>query len=182
MVKSVYAPLCVEWIALRRDLRVVLVLRNPLNVISSWLELGWLSRGRELLMTLDPGAADELAARFEAPRPPAVSLLAGAAWLVGVLTCALEEAARRNPEWPCVVHEALCTDPSGEFAALASNAGLRWSVDGERVLEAMNHPGSGYETMRVAAEMSGAWRTRLSAEQVREIKRVLDLLPIETSS
>ena len=78
VVKSVYAALAAEWIASRHDVRVVAVLRNPLNVVSSWVALDWLPpSGPDALSTLDPAMAEELADRYEAP-PPARSTLARA--------------------------------------------------------------------------------------------------------
>ena len=67
VVKSVYAPLAVEWIAHRHDVRDRLVLRRPLNVVSSWLRLGWLPPPAvDPAPTADPRALAALVARFEA--------------------------------------------------------------------------------------------------------------------
>jgi len=178
VVKSVYAPLAVEWIASRHDIRVVSVLRSPLNVLSSWIELDWLPpSGPEVLSTLAPAIADELADRYEAP-PPARSTLAGAAWVIGALTCALDEATRRNPAWARVVHEELCVAPREEYPRVAERVGLEWTEDGDRALEAANRPGRGYETARVAADAREAWRDRLDDDQVTEIRSVLERLPL----
>lgn len=179
VVKSVYAPLCVEWIAFGRDVQVVIVVRNPLNVVSSWIQLGWLDRpASEMLSTLDPEIADELAANYETSYPEAASPLERAAWLAGILTCALADVARRNPGWPCVVHEELSIDPSDGFATLAANAGLPWTQEADRMIRSMDRPGRGYETARVAAELPAAWRARLDADQVRAVRGVLDRLPL----
>jgi Sulfotransferase family len=178
VVKSVYAPLAAEWIASNHDVRVVSVLRSPLNVLSSWIELDWLPpSGPDVLSTLDPAIAQELAERYEAP-PPARSTLARAAWVTGALTCALDEATRRNPAWARVVHEELCVAPGEEYPRVAERVGLRWTAEGDSALEAGNRPGRGYETARVAADTREAWRDRLDDAQVTEIRRVLERLPL----
>lgn len=178
VVKSVYAALAAEWIASRHDVRVVAVLRNPLNVVSSWVALDWLPpSGPDALSTLDPAMAEELADRYEAARP-ARSPLARAAWLIGALTCALDEATRRNPAWARVVHEELCVTPGEEYPRVAERVGLRWTEEGDRALEAGNRPGRGYETARVAADAREAWRDRLDDDQVTEIRSVLERLPL----
>jgi Sulfotransferase family len=181
VVKSVYAPLTVEWIAGRNDARIVVVLRHPRNVISSWLELGWIrTRGSDPVTTaFKPSVARELADRFGTPVPES-SRLARSTWIVGVLTCALEEACRRNPSWVRVVHEELCTRPTEEFPLVAARAGLGWSEAGDMLLSETNRPGHGYEPARVSAEMPDAWRTRLGASELREIDAVLERLPLES--
>ncbi len=178
VVKSVYAPLAAEWIASTHGVRVVSVLRSPLNVLSSWIALDWLPpSGPDVLSTLDPTIAQELAERYEAP-PPARSTLARAAWVIGALTCALDEATRRNPPWARVVHEELCVAPGEEYPRVAERVGLQWTAEGDSALDAGNRPGRGYETARVAADAREAWRDRLDGTQETEIRRVLERLPL----
>jgi hypothetical protein len=97
---------------------------------------------------------------------------------MGALTCALDEATRRNPAWARVVHEELCVAPGAEYPRVAERVGLRWTAEGDSALEAGNRPGRGYETARVAADTREAWRDRLDDAQVTEIRRVLERLPL----
>jgi hypothetical protein len=178
IVKSVYAPLTVEWIAAHWPVEVVVVQRSPLNVLSSWIKLGWLAADApEPLATLDPGVAADLAARFDVP-PPRERPLARATWLIAILSCALDDAARRAVTWQRVLHEDLCADPETGFAEVAARAGLGWSDAGRSLLQTMNRPGERYETSRVAAELHDAWRRRLDDDQVEEISAVLDSFPL----
>ena len=51
-------PLAAEWVAEQLDAAVVVVVRDPLAVLSSWAQLGWLGRtGHDMLDGLDPRAA-----------------------------------------------------------------------------------------------------------------------------
>ena len=178
IVKSVYAPLTVEWIAAHWPVEVVVVQRNPLNVLSSWIKLGWLAPDApEPLATLDPAVAADLAARFDVPPPPE-RLLGRATWLIAILSCALDDAARRTATWQRVLHEDLCADPETGFAELAARAGLGWAEAGPSLLQTMNRPGERYETSRVAGELHDAWRRRLDDDQVEEISAVLDTFPL----
>ena len=176
VVKTVYGPLAAEWVADVCALDSVLVVfRNPFNVVSSWLSLGWLdSAGREPVAALAPAARDELSARFG---PPPHSRVGRAAWLVGVMSCVLDDTARRLG-WQRVVHEELCADPVAAFQEVATRLGLGWSQRGDDLLAADNRAGSGYELTRVAVELPDAWRSRLGDEEVDEITRAVERLPL----
>ena len=179
VVKSVFAPFSAEWIAARHDVATVVVLRDPLSVVSSWLALGWLDpAGPEPLAAVPDALAEELGERFGAPCPPS-SWLARTAWLIGVLTCALEEAVRRNPSWTRVVHEELYIAPHDTFPSIASAAGLAWSAAGDSALDRANRPGKGYETTRATRDLRDSWRRRLDDTQVEEIVAALQGLPLE---
>jgi hypothetical protein len=41
VVKTVHAPLAVEWVYAQKSPRVLVVTRHPLNVVASWLDLGY---------------------------------------------------------------------------------------------------------------------------------------------
>ncbi len=181
VVKSVYAPLTVEWIAARFPTMVVIVLRDLLNVLSSWVELDWLGRpGDDILDTFDPLVQEQLAADFGLSLPEAGgSPLSHAAWLLGLLTYALKDAADRHPDWHVVAHEDLCRSPSDRFRELAGKLGLSWSVAEDRLLEEMNGSGRGSETFRVASGLPQIWRSRLDPNQVREIAAVLEAFPFD---
>ncbi|HZO49353.1 MAG TPA: hypothetical protein VFB26_04325 [Gaiellaceae bacterium] len=175
VVKSVHAQLALEWIAQRFPVQVLLVFRNPLDVVSSWLSLGWIDApGADPLGELDPAVASALAADLDVPVLPAeASPLARATWVVCLLTRVLQEAARQHPDWATVSHEALCTSPRALFRELAARVGLRWGPDSDRLLEQLDREGSGYETMRVSSTVVDVWRTRLSEEQQQEALAVI---------
>jgi hypothetical protein len=181
VVKSVNAPLSVEWIAHRFRLQIAVVLRNPLSILSSWAELEWLGRpGDDMLDHVAQSVQDELVGRLPIPRPPReASVIARAAWMIGAITCALTDAAARNPAWPVVTHEELCETPGARYPVLASALGLRWGVTADEALVEMNRPGQGGEPFRVASELADVWRSRLSVEHVAEARSVLDQFALD---
>jgi hypothetical protein len=169
VVKSVHAQLAVDWLAARFPLRVAVVLREPLNVLSSWKQMGWIRPGVETLDELDPVSVRRLEARYGSSPGIAGQVIAGqvehAAYLIALLHSALADAARRHPEWVVLSHEALCTDPHERFRDAAADLGLDWGSSVDALLDELNRPGEGYETARVASDLQGVWRKRLSQEE-----------------
>ena len=179
IVKSIYATLSVEWIVERCPARVVLVTREPLNILSSWAAIGWLGRpGDDMLDTLEASAQRRLGARWRVDPPRAgASIFARGAWLIGALGSELRDAAARNPAWVTVSHEELCERPHDGFRSLAEASGLRWTTDADRILDDLDRPGSGYELFRARDELRDAWRRRLGADEASEARAVLEQFP-----
>jgi hypothetical protein len=153
---------------------VVVIQRNPLNTISSWIELG--------VHGFDLFDRPEIRERYLEPlgiTPPAAD--AGvtertAAW-VGLLTTVLAGHVERHPEWLVVTHEELCVDPLVRIREVCDQVGLTWSEGIERFLTESNRPGEGFSHIRVTREQPNRWRKRLSDEQVEEIESVLAQYP-----
>jgi hypothetical protein len=179
IVKSVHASLAVEWIAWRFDPKIVIVRRNPLDIVASHLDLGWLDaaldlRFRRIGDTPSPGHGD-------LPWVPALqrtaSPAARVAWQVGLFSWALEAAVERNPDWHVVHHEDLCRDPVQAFRQLYDELGLTWTPAASAHLAASNRPGTGLSTCRVASDLPGRWRQRLGPDQVEEVVDMLSRFP-----
>jgi hypothetical protein len=170
MVKSVHAPLALEWVTSRFQPRVLLVMRHPLNVIASWMEFGW---GGHYLDT-HPKIRDRFAAPWGLPQLPADrSPLAAVTWEVALFTTVLHAAAETHKDWSVVSHETLCTDPVTGFRELFSRFDLVWGEKAERVLTESDRPGTGYVVRRVAAEQPDRWKQRLTRQQIQEIWSLL---------
>jgi hypothetical protein len=170
VVKSVFVTFSVEWVVARYRPRVVLVDRNPLDVISSWLEVGI------PIGDLDSRAGvGEMAEDLGVPQPePQAPLHQRVAWCVGLLTVALRRTAARHPDWIGVSHGELGRAPEREFEALYDELGMPWSDAVRAGLDASDNPGSGYQTRRVRAELVDVWRQRLSHDQERDIRAVIE--------
>lgn len=169
MVKSVHAPLALEWISSRLRPRMVVVLRHPLNVVASWNALGW---GGCALVS-NPQIRHRFGRRWNLPDlERTTSPLAQASWEVGLFTCALEAGAVRS-DWIVASHDSLSMNPRAGFRDLFAQLGLRWSDRVDEFLTESNRRGAGFTTYRLAAEEPSRWRTRLSAEQIREAWSVL---------
>jgi hypothetical protein len=169
VVKSVRTELALEWVAQRFTPTVLVVERHPLNVLASWVELGFVR---------DPREAEALAGvatrRWGVPIPDLHgSQLTRQAFTYAVRAGVVRDALARHPEWHAVTHESLCDDSAARFAALAERVGLRWDATTAARLAESDRPGAGYSTARRAAEQPERWRTRLTPAQVDEITAVL---------
>jgi hypothetical protein len=174
MVKSVHAPLSVDWVASEFDVDVLVVLRHPGSILASWISLDYVDQ--YVPFQTFPGVrrlADEWGVDL-----PGSEHLSQMIWRIGILLCALEHAAARHPEWVVRTHEQLCGDPQGEFRRLYAELGLRWTEDAETNLVENDRPGGRFRTRRVAAELPDNWKQRLTADQIAEMRRVLSSFPL----
>lgn len=173
VAKSVHACLAAGWIAARFDPRVVVVGRNPLNVLASWDELG---QGVDRVEYAQLGDVARRRWGIELPGPDAPRIARQAAFF-GVLQGALGEAADRHPEWVRVLHDDLLVDPPDRFRALCAEVGLEYSDASAEYLAQSNRPGEGYVTRRVTGALARRWRERLSAVQVADALDALRAFP-----
>lgn len=174
VVKSVLAAMAAEWIYDQWHPRVAVVLRHPFNVVASWLELKYPVTD----LAANPLVRERYLTRLNIPLlEPNASRLSRTAWEIAVLTCILQDAAARHPEWHVVVHDDVCIYPRTRLQSLAHDLGLEWSKRAEGYLESSDRAGKGYKTRRVASDQLGRWRRRLSAEQIDEIQSVFEDFP-----
>lgn len=176
VVKSVQSILSLEWIVDRFDPRVLVVERNPLNVLASWVELGYVRNPRE------QAALERYAeARWgiAAPAHDAAHLV-HQTFTYAVLAAALDAARAAHPEWLTTTHEWLCVDPLDRFRELAVRAELVWGPDAEAFLSDSDRQGTPYRTQRVAAHQPDRWRDRLDGEQLETIRATLARFPPTT--
>ncbi|MGZ4756213.1 MAG: sulfotransferase [Acidimicrobiia bacterium] len=173
VAKSVRAAFAVEWIAARFEPRVLVVERNPLNVLSSWITLDFLNDARQLRTLADTA---QRSWGIEAPSESAPRLVQQA-FSVGVLMSALREASDRHPDWQVVRHEDLCIEPVRKYRALAERLGLVWSDGAAAFLEESDREGEGYETRRPTSLQPERWRDLLDPAQVTTIQETLAVFP-----
>jgi hypothetical protein len=173
VVKSVRSELAVEWVVDRFAPRVLVIERNPLNVLASWIDLDFVRDGREAAAVASY-ARDHFG--VEAPRPDDPQLVQQA-YYFGVLASGLREATQRHPEWTVTSHDALCVDSNTRFAALATALGLEWGDEARSFLDASNEEGGGYRTQRRTEEQPERWRERLVEQQVATIRATLAPFP-----
>lgn len=138
IVKSVNSAFALDWIAQHYQPRVVVLRRNPLNVVSSWVVLG--------MWTDQPiGQNPRVYEKYLRPvgvTPPATgaSNVAIAAHNVGLLTRALRQAAADHSEWIVASHDELCADPETGFRELSTRLGLRWTPEMTDYLQKSDDP------------------------------------------
>lgn len=168
VVKSVYATFTVEWIAERYAPKVVVMERNLVNVVASWLALdiriGDLERSDAI-----GRLSDELQLPPHNPEAPRHERVA---WCVAFLSVAMKHTVARHPDWLTVSHHRLVSEPEQEFSRIFASLALPWTDEASRRIIASNHRGRGYETARVRSELSQAWRHRISLARAAEVQAV----------
>jgi hypothetical protein len=178
LVKTVHAPLSIEWLASEFDIDVVLILRHPGSILASWISLDYIDQ--YVPFQTMPGVR-RLAEEWGLEQPPS-DHLSQTIWRIGILMTALEQAAAKHPEWVVRTHEQLCRSPSKEFRGLYDELGLQWNDAAEACLVENDRPGKGFRTRRLAAELPDNWKQRLTAHQIAEMQRVLSSFPLKTWS
>jgi hypothetical protein len=186
VVKSVNSVFSLDWIVQRYRPKVVVLRRNPLNVVSSWLVL---RQGTDHCLGDDPRLHDEYLRPLGLISPNGTaSPLTTVAWNVGLLTRAVKLSAERHPEWIVASFDELSEDPEPRFRALTSKLGLTWTEamadylrrsDDPRFTAhhgtAAKHPNSVTATTGDSRRKQQAtqYKRRLSREQVEEVRAVL---------
>ncbi|HVT76561.1 MAG TPA: sulfotransferase domain-containing protein [Acidimicrobiales bacterium] len=157
-------PLAVEWYAQALDPILISIVRHPAAVAVSLHERGWgwdgiyeqrfLERTRPLL----PDVPANFWARIGAVQGIACHRL----------DAALPAATAS--------YEGLCRDPQSSFVDLFEVAGLTWTDDVARSLQASTHgditrgADDPLGTTRNTAAMADAWRTRITGEQLADVR------------
>jgi len=175
LVKTVHAPLSIDWLATEFDIDVAVVLRHPGSVLASWLALDFVDQ--YVPFEERPGAR-QLASKWDVP-PPGPDQLERTIWRIGLLTTALERAVASHPTWVVRTHEELCLDSVTAFRRLYTDLGLTWNDRAEAHLVDNDRAGKGFRTRRLASELPDNWKQRLTTDQIREMGRVLRRFPLE---
>jgi hypothetical protein len=176
VVKSVHSAFALDFLTSRWPMEVVIVFRNPLNAIASWLEMGFQPRHFEDDDRIRAGVIE----RLGLPGPNGNDHVTGVAYTYMVLTLSLRAAAAANPQWHTVVHEDLCANPVLGFAQLFEELRLPFSGPVANWVRSSDREGSAFETNRVASEQANRWRRRLSPEQVRKILAMAESFGLPT--
>ncbi len=178
LIKTVHAPLTLEWLASEFDFDALVLLRHPGSILASWISL---DMDAQYVPFAESPAVRRVAEGWGV-KLPGPDHLEQMIWQIGVLLTALEKAASHQPTWVVRSHEQLCIDPVEAFRQLYAELGLRWNEKAEAFLVENDRPGQGFRTRRVAAEMPDKWKQRLTAHQVAEMQRVLAWFPLTTWS
>jgi hypothetical protein len=178
------AHFSLEWIWQRFRPRIVIIQRNPLNVVSSWVTLN--VHGFDIHRR--PAILERFAKPIGVDPPgPGVSPLSLTAWWVGLLNATLARAAVSHPEWIVISHETLCDETEVAFRQLYAKLGLTWTPSSDRFIAEYGYhrptfrpsyaPTDGLSPREITRAQTQRWRERLSEDQVREIESVLDRFP-----
>jgi len=177
IVKSVHAVLSLPWICKNFNFQVVLVIRHPLNVLSSYLKLKMPDSMRNIL--IQENIIDDYFLPYLSVIRSANRNIEKIALQIGLLYKILEMQASIHPEWIIISHEELCKNPTNGFIKLFDKLNLKWSNRVEKFLDSRNKPGDGFEINRIAIKEIDKWRRLLTQEQVNEALKIIRLLDLK---
>lgn len=179
VVKEVAAFMSVEWVAARWDPLVLIILRHPgaYAVSVRNLDQDDAELGRLRLLRADPVLQRDhvrrgLVGHLDAVRDPLEAAVAS--W--AIRTSVVLDAVARHPDWIVVRYEDIARDPLAAFPDLYGRLGIAWTdaiADWVRGRTSTEVAGN-YSRSRNSAARIDAWRDRLSAEETRRVRRVLE--------
>lgn len=176
-IKDPTAALLTDWLAENYDVDIVILVRHPAGVVSSYLKLGW-GFPMKILLQQDSLMQDYLSpyrGLLEKHDYPGMDAAKGAVLYGAIYTVLLRLAQKRRVI--IVRYEDLCRDPVGQFKKLFAGLNLRWnkrvetfmywSIKGKTVFSS--------KIRRNTNLMATIWEKRLSNEQVRTIERIMEI-------
>jgi hypothetical protein len=187
LVKSVNSAFSLEWIAQRYGPKVVVLHRNPLNVISSWLVLDMFTKeaiGHDPVIR-----ADYLDPLGLTPPPAGSDPLVVASWNVGLLMLGLKRTSARHPSWTVASYDSLSVDPLTSCQDLFSALDLRWTEEAAQFLREADDPGfvvhggtarahpnavTATEGTSRRSQQGSQYRRRMSDEDIRRAREIVD--------
>lgn len=171
VVKSVHTILSLPWIEKRFDPKIVVLLRNPLNVIASYLRLEIADATRNIFS--QGSIFRDYLARHRDVIEADDNVVRQMAAQIGSIYKVIEEQLKGHPRWVVIRHEDLCRDPIGAYRQLYQRLDLEWTPRVIDVIQASNRPGKGFATQRVAQAEIDKWQSELTPAQVRGIKEII---------
>jgi hypothetical protein len=184
IVKDPLAVFSAEWLASTFDMQVVVVLRHPAAVASSYKRLQWAHNfehflNQPLLMSdhLHPFKAEiEEFARSKH------QIVEQAALLWKLIHHLILHYQRIHPDWIYVRHEDLSYNPHDEYQLLFQRLSLGMPDTAKHFIENYSKPGypaesdDPYSIKLDSSKTSTAWRSRLSQTEIKSVySRVGDI-------
>jgi hypothetical protein len=184
LVKEPHAVFSAEWFATRLGSEVVITVRHPAAVVSSWKRLGWDFDFRHLLdqPALMGDLLDPFRSEMEAALTPPGALIDRVALLWRVVYECVGRFEERSRGFSVVRHEDLSRDPVGGYRRLYDALDLTLSPAAETAIRAASSSDNPTETrvenphetrLDSRANLEN-WKRRLTAEERARIRRVTE--------
>jgi len=173
IIRDVLSCLAVEHFWHHLQTRVIIMVRHPCGVASSWIRLGFNVSSRMGILLGQERLLEEHLRPFQAhlKRRQDFYFQLGAYW--GATYYVLQRLSLLHPEWRWITHEALCLQPEVGFERLLNHLGYQMGSQGQRFLQAYNRePRAGegqFSVARVSAQEPGKWKIQLTQNQVSSV-------------
>jgi hypothetical protein len=184
LVKEPHAVFSAEWFARRLGSEVVVTVRHPAAVVSSWKRLGWSFDFAHLLEqpALLQDWLDPFTPEMEAARAPSRDLVDRVALLWRIIYSVVADYQRDFPEVRVVRHEDLSRWPLEEYAKLYDALDLSFTSEAKEAVNASSSSENPKETrvenphetfVDSRANLEN-WRQRLSAGEISRVRRLTE--------
>ena len=184
LVKEPHAVFSAEWFAMRVGSKVVITVRHPAAVVSSWKRLGWDFDFSHLLdqPALMGDLLEPYRSEMEAALNPSGALIDRVALLWRVVYESVARFEERSLAFSVVRHEDLSRDPVGGYRRLYDALDLRLTPAAEtaiREASSSDNPAetpveNPHETRLDSRANLENWKRRLTAEERTRIRRVTE--------
>lgn len=184
LVKEPHAVFSIPWFAERLASEVVVTVRHPAAVVSSWKRLEWSFDFANLLEqpTLMRDWLEPFRVEMEAALRPGKDLVDRVALLWRVIYTVIDRQRKICPRIHVVCQEDLSNDPIGEYARLYATLGLSFTSDAAEAVRAsssrdnpketrVEHP---HETRIDSRANLENWKRRLSSDEISRIRRLTE--------
>ena len=178
VIKSVFCIFAAGWVANKCDARVILVRRNPLNIVASWENRGWFVPAD--LYGCNREFVEHLVRSSGLPEPPSVQGLRLTTWWVATQLHWQRKLLAEHDDWLLVDHDDTCIDPATAFETALARLGISPAPQLYSFLETSDQADTEAGRGKTGRQPDN-WRGRLSGAQVAEIRKVLDSFPPEAT-
>lgn len=176
IVKSVHAPLCLEWLYRRIPIKLVVVLRNPFSIFASYKRMKMPDKIRNILYQ------ENLRQDLGGYLPSNIRPISGSeeiAFQICLMYKVIEKQIERNKDWLIVSHDKLCMGPLEGFRSIYDLLGLSWDPKVENMLTALNQEGKGYVPSRITKSQPFKWHTELTVNEEKSVKKWIRLFELD---
>jgi Sulfotransferase domain len=184
LVKEPHAVFSADWFLERLGADVVVTVRHPAAVVSSWRRLEWNFDFANLLQQpkLMRDRLEPMRAEMEAALSPQSDLVDRVALLWRVIYSVVGEYGRRSPYVHVVRHEDLSRDPLGGYAKLYGVLGLSFTADAAKAVRASSSRDNPKETSvesphetRIDSRANlENWKQWLSKDEISRVRRITE--------
>jgi hypothetical protein len=169
LIKSVHAPLCMEWLASKFAPNLCVVLRNPHSIFASYKRLRLPDRYRNLL--IQPALQRDFPGLLSDSRLYIRDFTDCMQMQIVLMLKIMQLQIRNHPEWTLISHDRFCIDPQIRFEHLYSQIDLKWTTTVKDKIADLNRSGEGFKPVRVAQLQPMKWRTELTEAEISSMDR-----------
>ncbi|WP_084125887.1 sulfotransferase [Demequina sp. NBRC 110054] len=179
LFKDPLAFFAAEWLEQQHDAMVVMMVRHPAGMISSYIKLGWSCEVDSLLR--QPGIVERftgsLGDEIDRYRDQPDDRLGGLILQWKIFAHAALILRDEHPQWRYMSHENVCDEPEVQFEGLFAQLELPWTerlrakvVADSTASQVDPAQHRQHALQRDSRALSGAWRERLSDEDRARIE------------